>query len=151
MSTNPLNGPIGAIFVNFRYNLRVVKAFIEKHYNIIFLLFLVAIGSLSYFLGVEQGRKEGGRGIVFSCSNTTLKKQVISEQTIKSDFVQKENIVPQVQGVSTETKGMYVGSKNGTKYYTPGCSGTSRIKPENYIWFQSAEDATLQGYSKGSC
>lgn len=61
--------------------------------------------------------------------------------------------MPQVEGVFTQSvsKGNYVGSKNGTKYYTPGCPGTTRIKPENYIWFETVEDATLQGYSKGSC
>lgn len=129
----------------------MIKAFIGKYYNTIFLVFLGVVGVLSYFLGVEQGRKESPQGIVFSCDEAVLKKQVILEKNPKPDIVEQNNTAPQVQGASTEIGGVYVGSKNGTKYYTPGCPGTNRIKPENYVWFQSVEDATLQGYSKGSC
>lgn len=129
----------------------MIKTFIEKNYNIIFLLLLGVFGGLTYFLGVEQGRKESSQGVVFSCSEDILQKQSAPEKNIKSNVIEQSDLVPQVQNLSTKEKGMYVGSKNGTKYYTPGCSGTSRIKPENYIWFQSLEDATLQGYSKGSC
>lgn len=43
-----------------------------------------------------------------------------------------------------------VGSKNGTKYHYPWCSGAQRIKEENKIWFSSAEEAKRAGYSAAS-
>jgi hypothetical protein len=128
-----------------------MKQFVESNYNAIFLIFLAMIIVLSFLTGRQVGLQGfSDKGIVFSCSPELLDTQKIPT-------------TPEVAGVSTESaeitkeikennqKGLYVGSKNGTKYYTPGCSGTNRIKPENYIWFQSVEDATLQGYTKGSC
>lgn len=44
-------------------------------------------------------------------------------------------------------EGEVVGSKNGTKYYYPYCSGVSRINPENLIRFASAGAAEKKGYT----
>lgn len=44
-------------------------------------------------------------------------------------------------------KGEFVGSKNGTKFHYPWCSGAKRIKDENKIWFSSRADAEDRGYS----
>ncbi len=40
----------------------------------------------------------------------------------------------------------FVASKNGTKYYYPWCSGVSRIKEENKVWFSSADEAKKAGF-----
>ena len=40
-----------------------------------------------------------------------------------------------------------VGSKSGTKYHLPTCSGAKRIKPENLITFESIEAAKAAGYT----
>lgn len=47
-------------------------------------------------------------------------------------------------------EGEYAASKNGTKYYSPGCAGVQRIKSENRITFYSEADAIAAGYSKSS-
>jgi hypothetical protein len=39
-----------------------------------------------------------------------------------------------------------VASKTGTKYYLPSCSGASRIKDENKIYFATAAQAQAAGY-----
>ncbi|MCB9805638.1 hypothetical protein H6775_00595 [Candidatus Nomurabacteria bacterium] len=39
-------------------------------------------------------------------------------------------------------------SKSGTKYYYVWCSGSSRVKEENKVWFSSKEEATSRGYEK---
>lgn len=122
-----------------------MESFVDKHYLAIFLLFVIAIIVLSFYLGYQEGSRgttSKNKDIVFSCPSDLLDKQKISlikTQDQKSEIINEKN------------QGIFVGSKNGTKYYTPGCSATNRIKPENLIWFQSIEDATLQGYSKGSC
>ena len=40
-----------------------------------------------------------------------------------------------------------VGSKSGTKYHLPECSGSKRIKPENLITFDSIAKAEAAGYT----
>ena len=41
---------------------------------------------------------------------------------------------------------LLVASKNGLKYHYPWCSGAQRMKEENKIWFDSAEEARKAGY-----
>lgn len=43
-------------------------------------------------------------------------------------------------------QGSYVASKNGTKYYLATCSGASRIKQENKVYFVSTAQAQAAGY-----
>lgn len=38
-------------------------------------------------------------------------------------------------------------SKSGTRYYYQKCSGLSRIKPENLVYFDSESQAEAKGYS----
>ena len=44
-----------------------------------------------------------------------------------------------------------VGSVNGKKYHLLDCHNVKRIKPENQIWFSSAEEAEKQGYEPAKC
>ena len=57
----------------------------------------------------------------------------------------------QVAGVAAvvgpAVTGKVVGSKNGSKYHLPECSGAKRIKEENKIWFASVEEAKQAGYT----
>jgi hypothetical protein len=49
-------------------------------------------------------------------------------------------------------KGVYVGSKNGTKYHLPTCPGAKAINEENKVWFQTKEAAAAAGYTPaGNC
>ena len=47
---------------------------------------------------------------------------------------------------ATTTCPTLVASKNGTKYYLPGCSGAERISEANKVWFVSAAAAKSAGY-----
>lgn len=44
----------------------------------------------------------------------------------------------------------YVGSRSGTKYHLPECSGALRIAETNKVWFASREEAEKSGYSPAS-
>ncbi len=131
--------------------------FIQKYYSLFFVIFLTAIVGLSFYLGYEQGQSgevAGEKQIVFSCPNTILDKHRISSSPVgNNSLTATANPISSddISETTNASSGAYMGSKNGTKYYTPGCPGSKRIKPENYIWFQTAEDAIVQGYSKGSC
>ncbi len=55
---------------------------------------------------------------------------------------------PAVASLKTPvTAGLYVASKSGTKYYLPSCSGVSRIKDENKVWFATIGEAQAAGYT----
>ena len=48
-------------------------------------------------------------------------------------------------------KGVFVASKNGTKYHWPWCSYAKNIKPENQVWFKSEAEAQKAGYAACGC
>lgn len=43
--------------------------------------------------------------------------------------------------------GQVFASKNGTKYYLPGCTGGDRISDTNKVWFTSPSAAIAAGYT----
>ncbi len=48
--------------------------------------------------------------------------------------------------------GSFVASVQSDKYHLPDCSSAGRISSENRIWFDSAEEAEVSGYSPcGRC
>lgn len=57
-------------------------------------------------------------------------------------------VPPAEESVATtgQVVGRVVASKNGTKYYLPGCTGASRISDANKVWFTSADAAVKAGY-----
>ncbi len=116
-----------------------MEGFLVKYYKILFTLLVAAIAILAFYVGMLKGREQGKSAVVLTCSDTVL----------KSLSIRKKN--PEEEGSTTEQSGAFAGSKNGSKYYTPGCPGLERIKPENRIWFKSVEDATLQGYTPAAC
>lgn len=125
-----------------------MKDFFIKNYNYIFYILLGMSVSFSFGIGFQKGRVSmvDSNQVMLSKADQSF----LENKEIK--FMEETPVSTQeASAKAAEVKGLYVGSKNGTKYYTPGCAGTNRIKPENYIWFQSVEDATLQGYTKGSC
>ncbi len=58
---------------------------------------------------------------------------------------------PAAASVGTaEAKGLYVGSRKGTKYHLPTCPGAKHISDTNKVWFTSKQDATSKGYMPAS-
>lgn len=49
--------------------------------------------------------------------------------------------------LESATQGLYVGSKSGTKYHLPTCSGAQRISESNKVWFATKADAEKAGYT----
>ncbi|XKT74965.1 MAG: hypothetical protein ACJKSS_02255 [Patescibacteria group bacterium UBA2103] len=86
----------------------------------IFLAFILAC-SLSFSFGYLAGREEKALPVSIDTSAAVYK--------------------------ATSEEKNFVASVSGTKYYLPYCSGVSRIKEENKIWFADKEDAELAGYT----
>ena len=59
---------------------------------------------------------------------------------------------PNIKAPSQKLDTRVVVSKNSDKYHYSWCSGSKRIKPENQIWFTSAQEAENRGYVlAGNC
>ena len=85
---------------------------------------------LSFGFGYLAGRETGqGRDI-------TLEEHTYPA-TIDTDGV----------GTTEQEVRQVIASKNGTKYYFPECSGTSRIAEKNKVYFVSASAALAKGYT----
>lgn len=52
--------------------------------------------------------------------------------------------------VDLEDQKRFLGSVNGTKYYPRGCGAASRIRPQNTIWFTTADEAEEAGYTQST-
>lgn len=116
-----------------------MKSISHTSYTVIVSLLLCAIVGTSYMLGYQKG---GG-----GAQNTGV---VIDYKSIPKEFVVSADQV--VEKPNTATKGAFFGSGGGTKYYgSTGCANAKRIKPENYVWFATKEEAEIQGYTRGQC
>ncbi|MEI6022626.1 MAG: hypothetical protein WCQ32_02180 [bacterium] len=130
--------------------------FIQKQYKILFIIGVLLIAGVSYYIGLQEGLQRGESRVALSCDKGILDTLAIptgllsgktQPAAINTNTTQNNTSSIDTQNVT----GKYVGSRNGKKYYTVGCSGTKRIKPANLIYFKDIQDAQLQGYSKGSC
>lgn len=68
-----------------------------------------------------------------------------AKDTLRQPVVIDSNNVGKMAPLG-EIEQNYVAAISGTKYYVPTCSGASRIKEENKVWFDTKEDAELAGY-----
>ena len=100
----------------------------------------------------------GGAGFGFGRLShvDTIKPPVTIEQAFPQNVLGASVSVPIAPDTDTKhsdvsrvqhTQGAYIGSRNGTKYHLPWCSGAQRIKEENKVWFASKEDAEALGYT----
>lgn len=130
-------------------------AFFERFYTIVATLLLLGIVVLSFLLGREEGRRSTPSPVLLSCENLSIAPSQKDSSSVSESATESAgygSIRETVQGgEASSVKGAFVGSKNGTKYYRPECPGVARIKPENYIWFTSGQDAKLQGYTPAQC
>lgn len=55
--------------------------------------------------------------------------------------------VEEVSVAADSQPGLYVASRNGSRYHLPSCSGAQRILEENKVWFSSRAEAESAGYS----
>lgn len=114
-------------------NHKNIKSFLNENKNDIFLagsFFLIAV--ISFGLG----------RLSFMMENRTEKMPVrVEENGAVLGLAGSKG----VEGQGNEAL-LYLGSKNGTVYHLPSCSGAKRIAEENKIWFSSKEEAEGLGY-----
>jgi len=113
----------------------------QKRLVVILCLGIVFMGSASFCLGVLLG---------IQMEKDTEDVIIEYPPYLEPISIKIGDMVPRVinsQSLTTpaNNQGIYVASKNGTRYYLPGCSGVSRIKEENKIWFQTKDQAEARG------
>jgi hypothetical protein len=115
---------------------------------------LIIASGVSYGLGYYAGK--GGQSIEpIPMTYTEQSAAVVAHESaetrneLRVASSTRVESAPSPSAVATDAspKGTYVGSRKGTKYHLPWCSGAKAISEENKIWFSSKEEAQSQGYS----
>lgn len=114
--------------------------------TILYFLIIIGVGIASFGLGQLS---------VPSSSNSNETNNIITDNPNTNSLNNSSNeikIIDTNKNISTEKTGekMYVASKNGKLYYPVNCSGASRIKEENKVWFATTTDAEKSGFTYAS-
>ncbi|HBH71378.1 MAG: Nuclease (SNase domain protein) [Parcubacteria group bacterium GW2011_GWC1_42_11] len=122
---------IKGINVRKQVNLRIIP-------DDVFLgLILILIAFASFGLG-RLSKIEG--------SKTPVRFENITEATKETSY-QKALAGGQAASIINSAGDQLVGSKNGTKYYYPWCTGVQKIAQANIIHFTSKTEAEARGYT----
>lgn len=90
-----------------------------------------------------------GLGKISSYEKNKIPISIQKTQDILLSAVSTNNSESKITETASN-KGLIVASKSGTKYYYPWCSGVSRIKEENKVWFNTIEEARAKGLTPAS-
>ncbi|MEO5645942.1 MAG: hypothetical protein ABIO57_02635 [Candidatus Paceibacterota bacterium] len=134
-----------------------MQGFVDRHYKTLFATFGSILVVTAFYSGFLEGKQStSAQPVTLSCKENVLDKLSIPLESLSNGVVaHAESSNSSTGSASAEATahqaGKYVGSKNSTKYYLPTCAAVKRIKPANYQWFDTAEDAKIQGYTPGKC
>lgn len=133
-----------------------LKDFFVKHENrIVLFIGVILLSFISYGIGRLSVAQPKESVIIQASSQDILKNNPAVKEEVKQDeknlTIKKQYGSINSQKIKEKNKivkntGLYVASKNGTKYHLPTCSGAKRIKEENKIWFDSKQEAEKAGY-----
>ena len=115
-----------------------VKNLIEQEIGYQSALFAVLILLMVFFIGL-------GLGLLIRPSKPT---PIIIDKNVKIGLPARQEEFSKNSSKSFNfTGGSFVASINGKNYYPEDCPSAKRIKEENMIWFDSAEEAEADGYT----
>ncbi len=122
-----------AVFARIAERLAVGK---DVSRSLVLAFVIILVGTASFGLGRLSSLEERGASLTVKNTAETAAAQAAVSAHVRA-----------VKALAEPAKsGAYVASKNGTAYYLPTCSGASRIKDANKIWFATKNDAELAGY-----
>ncbi|MEK7116560.1 MAG: hypothetical protein AAB837_00140 [Patescibacteria group bacterium] len=126
--------------------------FLNGPYFVPIIIILIAV--IAFCLGRISGLQEKREPVrVLDNSNNSPSTSVNNPPNppyIKGGTEANNVSVGEVKGVSTDSSGSVVASKNGTKYHYPWCAGAKQISQKNIITFNSIDEAKKAGYSPAS-
>ena len=81
-------------------------------------------------------------------SEEDIKLENTNDYIVKEEIGKRVKVESSIDNVESNFKERkYLASKNGKLYYTVSCSGASRIREENKVWFATSTEAEKAGYS----
>ena len=109
----------------------------------VFLLILLA-----FLVGRISMLSQEKNPLIIEVPNTILEKQAEIQQgsLIKLALPGTDSTTRSFSIPKDKRRGEYVASRHGKYYYAPDTIGVERIKPQNYIWFNSRAEAEAKGY-----
>ena len=126
--------------------LRVVKAKIKPFENdLVIIIVIILVALISFGLGRLSSLRENKTPITIDPS-TSFDSAQDKSLGVKNLTNAAGEGTPATSATAQGEK-ILVASKNGSKYYYQWCSGVSRIKEENKVWFASKEEAEKAGYT----
>jgi hypothetical protein len=143
MSINDLTTKIKSFFANTKDCIYSPEKGLKIKGDLFIVLLLILVGTASFGLGKLSSLEKRKTPI------SILKTKELLTATVAESFDTNtsSNVNSKTQ---TQWKGIVLASKSGTKYYYPWCTGVSRIKEENKVWFLSIEDARSAGLTPAS-
>lgn len=122
-----------------KYFLNLINFLIKSEKKIVLFLGILTIALVSFTFGIMKGKKFNYQPIIISLPENppVIINSNDSEKNTEKELLNSDSI-----------KCVYVGSKNGSKYYPPTCEYAKKIKTENLRCFSSDEDAINKGYTK---
>ena len=122
--------------------------FIETNREKIALLFgFILVLSTGFFAGYYYSQEQVDRqGIVIKDSNSNCTDLLfLKDETTLSSQINRENVSNSEISDLKQSSGKFVASKNSTIYHKVDCVYVKRIKDENKIFFNSAQEAESRG------
>lgn len=120
--------------------IKKVKGWVLKNRtDLLTALIIFLIGMASFGLGrlsIVLPQKEPIR----------LEDPGFSQEKQEEQQKEQQEQAADVPGPTALKNGAFVASKSGSVYYAVWCSGVSRIREENKVWFRTAQEAKIQGY-----
>ena len=122
--------------------------------DLFIILIIILVGTISFGLGKISSYEKNKTPISILKTRDYMLSTVLEGTSninkLETNII-KENLTSETKtNSSTKTEGLVVASKSGTKYYYPWCTGVSRIKEENKVWFDSIEKARAAGLTPAS-
>lgn len=138
MSIKDFSEKIKLNLANFKDQVYSKENGLKINNDLFIILMIMLVGTASFGLGKLSSYEKNKVPIAI------LKTQ---ESLYASTLIASNNISSEKQGTSSIviTNKLIVASKSGTKYYYPWCTGVSRIKEENKVWFNTIEEAHAKG------
>jgi len=111
---------------------RLYKPYFQPKEDVFIAILIILVGLASFGLGK------------LSAFETTPEPVEVIPTSVDSQTL---GTAPSIETLAT---GTIVASKTGTRYYYPNCSGASRIKDENKVWYATEADAQAAGLKLAS-
>jgi hypothetical protein len=132
---------MSAIIAKFRVFIKSIQKLIGNE-DIMLTLVIISVSVGSFLIGRSSISVETSPRFTMNDIPDATKEQIRAAVTPGDDVF--------VEMSETQGKTTIFGSKSGTKYYFSWCSGASRVKLENRVYYQSEQEAKSAGRSVAS-